>query len=483
MKQNIEVEGGELVLQSDEGHFAVIPAKHRREVQDMIKMGCNDCVNAYIQTLPTNEDYAEDGTLIDQDCFDNPKKRKKAGGQTNKGGRRGCNKKTFNHFSKTNKLTFVDKFKPSAKLKTAVSKSKDDDDNSVEEDRNMNFDDFVDSEGNPILISENERDSGISIGGDSSSNKVTPPPETAQLPNIVQEADAPLIQRELATSKEYIDGNYFRNTENYNNRNPEYLVTEEDAVEKLEQYYLKKGFSKSQARKMIYDEYMDYVDMKESYEESIVKTGRDEDMVKSSFMESRNDYLNLMKNSAYIARLKKEMYGDRKISDTQKLNVMNEYYKRVDYVSGLSDDDVDKVSFSDRFSKMGSFNRVTGEYESNAINDTDYHEIEHGIDNLNKKNDFISRKVRKIMSKKDGVDSYNASKEEIIARLQSLRMILIKNGKVKAGEDIDINKFDEIKDNEQYIELRKKSKLTDDEINELLRYIAQEGQRDTSNIA
>jgi hypothetical protein len=67
MKQNIEVEGGELVLQSDEGHFAVIPAKHRREVQDMIKMGCNDCVNAYIQTLPTNEDYAEDGTLINPD--------------------------------------------------------------------------------------------------------------------------------------------------------------------------------------------------------------------------------------------------------------------------------------------------------------------------------------------------------------------------------------------------------------------------------
>lgn len=63
-KQNIEVEGGELLIQSKEGHYAVIPAKHRQEVMDMVKDGCDDCINAYIQTLPKEADYAPDGSLF-----------------------------------------------------------------------------------------------------------------------------------------------------------------------------------------------------------------------------------------------------------------------------------------------------------------------------------------------------------------------------------------------------------------------------------
>lgn len=66
-KQNIEVEGGEILLQSKEGHYAIIPAKHRQEVMDMVKDGCDDCINNYIQTLPKDSDYAEDGSLIPED--------------------------------------------------------------------------------------------------------------------------------------------------------------------------------------------------------------------------------------------------------------------------------------------------------------------------------------------------------------------------------------------------------------------------------
>lgn len=62
-KSNIEVEGGELLLMSDEGHYAVIPAKNRIEVMDMVKEGCDNCINAFIQTLPQESDYAEDGGL------------------------------------------------------------------------------------------------------------------------------------------------------------------------------------------------------------------------------------------------------------------------------------------------------------------------------------------------------------------------------------------------------------------------------------
>ena len=71
--KNIEVEGGELVLRSAEGHYAIIPAKHRLEVQGMIDDGCEDCLNNYIQTLPKEKDYAEDGTLIDPDPPTKPK--------------------------------------------------------------------------------------------------------------------------------------------------------------------------------------------------------------------------------------------------------------------------------------------------------------------------------------------------------------------------------------------------------------------------
>ena len=59
----IEVEGGEILIQSKEGHYAVIPSKHRQEVIDMIKENCDSCINNYIKGLPKEADYAEDGSL------------------------------------------------------------------------------------------------------------------------------------------------------------------------------------------------------------------------------------------------------------------------------------------------------------------------------------------------------------------------------------------------------------------------------------
>lgn len=50
---------------SEEGHYAVIPTKHRQEVMDMVKDDCDNCINSYIQSLPKESDYAEDGTLIE----------------------------------------------------------------------------------------------------------------------------------------------------------------------------------------------------------------------------------------------------------------------------------------------------------------------------------------------------------------------------------------------------------------------------------
>ena len=75
-KQNIEVEGGEILLMSKEGHYAVIPAKHRQEVMDMVKDGCDDCINNYIQTLPKDSDYAEDGSLYSEYLTSDPPTKK-----------------------------------------------------------------------------------------------------------------------------------------------------------------------------------------------------------------------------------------------------------------------------------------------------------------------------------------------------------------------------------------------------------------------
>ena len=66
MKQNlkIEAEGSELILKNKAGDYVIIPKKYRKEVQDMIKDNCHNCIDALVETLPIMEDYAEDGSLL-----------------------------------------------------------------------------------------------------------------------------------------------------------------------------------------------------------------------------------------------------------------------------------------------------------------------------------------------------------------------------------------------------------------------------------
>ena len=56
-KTNIEVEGGELILMSEEGHYAIIPAKDRSKVKEMINNKSDDSINDYIKYLPKESDY------------------------------------------------------------------------------------------------------------------------------------------------------------------------------------------------------------------------------------------------------------------------------------------------------------------------------------------------------------------------------------------------------------------------------------------
>jgi hypothetical protein len=62
----VEVEGGELALKNSFGDIVIIPKKNRLEVEDMIREKCWACIDAFVNTLPVMEDYAEDGTIVSE---------------------------------------------------------------------------------------------------------------------------------------------------------------------------------------------------------------------------------------------------------------------------------------------------------------------------------------------------------------------------------------------------------------------------------
>lgn len=61
----VEAEGGELILRNSHGDLAIIPAKYKLEVQDMVKGSCFRCIDNLVQTLPTVDNYKEDGYAED----------------------------------------------------------------------------------------------------------------------------------------------------------------------------------------------------------------------------------------------------------------------------------------------------------------------------------------------------------------------------------------------------------------------------------
>lgn len=60
---NIEAEGQELILSNENGDTAIIPKIHRSKVLNWIKEGNYKAIDDLVGSLPTMEDYAEDGSL------------------------------------------------------------------------------------------------------------------------------------------------------------------------------------------------------------------------------------------------------------------------------------------------------------------------------------------------------------------------------------------------------------------------------------
>lgn len=61
---NIEAEGGEITLKNENEDIAIIPKIHRSKVLNWIKEGNYKAIDELVGTLPTMEDYAEDGSLV-----------------------------------------------------------------------------------------------------------------------------------------------------------------------------------------------------------------------------------------------------------------------------------------------------------------------------------------------------------------------------------------------------------------------------------
>lgn len=64
MAKNIEAEGGELVLQNDNGDTIIIPKNKREKALKMLQENDYSGIDELASSLPYMEDYAEDGTLI-----------------------------------------------------------------------------------------------------------------------------------------------------------------------------------------------------------------------------------------------------------------------------------------------------------------------------------------------------------------------------------------------------------------------------------
>lgn len=71
----ITAEGGELTLSNEKGDIAIIPKSYRNKVLKYIEEGNSKAIDDLVSSLPSMEDYAEDGTLINNEPIDPPVKK------------------------------------------------------------------------------------------------------------------------------------------------------------------------------------------------------------------------------------------------------------------------------------------------------------------------------------------------------------------------------------------------------------------------
>jgi len=187
----------------------------------------------------------------------------------------------------------------------------------------------------------------------------------------------------------------------------------------------------------------------------------------------RLEYLKYMEHPSYKERLAREMYGDSIINEEQQNEVNAEYERRLIAIKNIHIEMMPNTQDPLQDSSYYSTSKKSIKATPRAIN----HELSHSLDHANnfmiKQNGFEGV-VRKNLDESVLYFYYDylSGKSEIKARLNSLRLKAIKMYGFDLGDDFDINNYEKLRDNKEYKDLRFNLQLTNEQINELMRYVA-----------
>lgn len=195
----------------------------------------------------------------------------------------------------------------------------------------------------------------------------------------------------------------------------------------------------------------------------------------------RNEYIKYMEHPSYKVRLAKEMYGDEVIDEEKQKNIDKTYEDRVNKIKNISIEMMpnveDPLLDSSYYSILNKSVKTTPRASS--------HELTHSLDHIgnfmarqkgfeDKKNEFLD--LKKILKKYN----YMSKSTEIKARLNSLRIKAINMYGFDLNNEFDINNYEKLREDKEYEELRFNLNLTNEQINELMKYTAMnERENDT----
>lgn len=213
----------------------------------------------------------------------------------------------------------------------------------------------------------------------------------------------------------------------------------------------------------------------------------------------RNKYIKYIEHPSYKQRLAKEMYGDQLIDEEKQQNIDSEYNERLNQLKKVSikiDQNLDASSETDTPEYKYNLNEIKTNTEGV------FHEISHSLDTRPDKstndrgfvmktreympstNSKLIQKIGKLKLEKSSISEeeidklehklyYLKNKSEIKARLNYLRMKAIKNYNFDLNNDFNIDDFKELKYDPQYKDLKDGLGLSDEQINELMKYTAE----------
>lgn len=187
-----------------------------------------------------------------------------------------------------------------------------------------------------------------------------------------------------------------------------------------------------------------------------------------------NKYIKYMEHPSYKQRLAKEMFGDVNINEERQSIVNEEYNKRINKIYNIIIEMIPDVDDPTKDTSNFSPSSKIVTSTPRAI----LHEIQHRLNNNDDNFIIRQRGFEEVKNKNIGLktilENYNylGRSDEIKARLNSLRIKAIMMYGFDLDTDFDIKKYEKLREDKEYNELRFDLNLTNEQINELMKYIA-----------